>query len=622
MKKKNIFSLKRATFLYTPLMKLKNIAIVAHVDHGKTTLVDELLKQSGLFEDHEVLVERVMDSGEIEKERGITITAKNCAFKWKDYKINLLDTPGHADFGGEVERSLMMVDGIVLLVDAAEGPLPQTRFVLQKAMEQNIKIGVMINKVDRHDQRYDEVEAEVEDLLLELVDLSGVEEYDFDIQFFYGSGRDGYASKDPEAREGTLTPLLDFFVGDYFPEAMLDKEANLQLLVSNLDYSKYLGTMMVGRISSGTMYANKPYNWINKTGKPKQIKIGKIQIFEGLGFAEVEEATAGEIVILSGVDEAQIGDTITSLKDPVALPRIEVDPPTVSVQVSVSTSPLSGQEGEYLTSRKLEDFLKEAIRKNVSLQYEPSDDPKVFILKARGELQVAIVFEEIRRAGFELMIARPQVLIKEVDGVKQEPYERVVFDVPSDSTGVVTEAMGTRKGLMEAMSPIGDSRTRIEFKVPSRGLIGFRSQFLTDTKGEGLMSSYFLGYGEYVGKMLARKNGALVSDKLGKCTPYALFNVLSSGEQFIKPGEKVYEGMVVGESTRPNDLVLNVCREKHLTSVRTAGKDENIVLPPVVNRTLEWALDWIDEDEWVEVTPENIRIRKKVLKNSERSVKR
>ncbi len=604
-------------------MKLKNIAIVAHVDHGKTTLVDELLKQSGLFAAHETVNERVMDSGELEKERGITITAKNCAFKWNGYKINLLDTPGHADFGGEVERSLMMVDGIILLVDAAEGPLPQTRFVLQKAIEQGIKIAVMINKIDRHDERHEEVQGEIEDLLLELVDLSGVEEFDLDISFFYGAGRDGYASHDPSARDGDLKPLLDFFIGDYFPEAQLDQDGNLQLLVSNLDYSKYLGTLMIGRISSGTIYENKPYNWISETGKPKQIRVGKIQIFDGLGFKEVSEAAAGEIVILNGVDDAKIGDTVTSMDNPVALERINVDPPTVSVRVSVSTSPLSGQEGEYLTSRKLEEFLFEAVRKNVSLQYEKTEDPKVFILKARGELQVAIVFEEIRRAGFELMIARPQVLMQEdADGKKSEPYERVVFDVPTESTGAVTEAMGTRKGLMEAMAPIGETRTRIEFKVPSRGLIGYRSEFLTSTRGEGLMSSYFLGYGEYVGKMLSRKNGALVSDKMGKTTPYALFNVLSSGDQFVKPGEKVYEGMVVGEHTRPNDLILNVCREKHLTSVRTAGKDENIVLPPTPVRTLEWALDWIDDDEWVEITPENIRIRKMILQNNLRSVKR
>ncbi len=603
-------------------MSLKNIAIVAHVDHGKTTLVDELLKQSGLFAEHETVAERVMDSGELEKERGITITAKNCAFRWQDYKINLLDTPGHADFGGEVERSLMMVDGIILLVDAAEGPLPQTRFVLQKAIEQGIKIGVMVNKIDRPDQRYEEVQGEIEDLLLELVDLAGVEDFDLDIPFFYGSGRDGYASDDPDAREGNLTPLLDFMVGGYFPEAVLDKNGNLQLLVSNLDYSKYLGTLMIGRITSGTMIANKPYSWIAKDGKPKQVKIGKIQIFDGLGYKEVESAEAGEIVILNGVENANIGDTISSLDNPEALQRIEVDPPTVSVRVSVSTSPLSGKEGEYLTSRKLEEFLQEAIRKNVSLQYESTEDPKVFILKARGELQVAIVFEEIRRAGYELMIARPQVLMIEEDGVKKEPYEKVVFDVPTESTGAVTEAMGTRKGIMELMAPVGENRTRIEFKVPSRGLIGYRSKFLTDTKGEGLMSSYYLGYGEYVGKMLSRQNGALISDRAGKTTPYALFNLLSSGRQFVQPGEAVYEGMVVGEHTRPNDLNLNVVREKHLTSVRTAGKDENIILPPIPPRTLEWALDWIDDDEWVEVTPKNIRIRKMVLKANERSVKR
>tara|TARA_B100001971_G_scaffold84647_1_gene77939 strand:+ start:35191 stop:37002 length:1812 start_codon:yes stop_codon:yes gene_type:complete len=601
-------------------MKLKNVAIVAHVDHGKTTLVDEILKQSGLFASHQEVSERVMDSGDLEKERGITISAKNCAFQWQDYKINLLDTPGHADFGGEVERSLMMVDGVLLLVDAAEGPLPQTRFVLQKAIERGIKVAVMINKIDRHDERHEEVQTEVEDLMLELYDLAGIEDFDLDIPFFFGSGRDGYASDDPSAREGNLTTLLDFFVGDFYPLAQLDKDANLQLLVSNLSYSKYLGTLMIGRIQGGTIEANKSYNWINETGKPKQIKIGKIQIFDGLGFAEVESAEAGEIVILSGVEDAFIGDTITSLENPEALERINVDPPTVSVQVSVSTSPMSGREGEYLTSRKLEEFLQDACRKNVSLQYTETDDPKVFILKARGELQVAVVFEEIRRAGYELMISRPQVLFKEEGDKKLEPYENVVFDVPNDSTGAISEAMGTRKGIMQSMSPIGSERTRIEFRIPARGLIGYRNKFLTDTKGEGLMSSYFAGYDDYAGKMLARQNGALISDRKGKTTPYALFNLLSSGKQFVKPGEEVYEGMVVGEHTRPNDLNVNVVREKHLSSVRTAGKDENIILPPIPPRTLEWALDWIDDDEWVEVTPENIRIRKKELASNKRSV--
>ncbi len=605
-------------------MKLKNIAIVAHVDHGKTTLVDELLKQSGLFAAHEQVADRVMDSGELEKERGITITAKNCAFQWQDYKVNLLDTPGHADFGGEVERSLMMVDGVLLLVDAAEGPLPQTRFVLQKAIERGIKIGVMINKIDRHDERHEEVMTEVEDLILEIVDLVGVEDFDLDIPFFYGSGRDGYASKDPAAREGSLTGLLDFFVGDFYPLAQLDKDQPLQLLVTNLSYSKYLGTLMIGRINRGYMEENKPFMWYGRESeKPKQVKIGKIQIFDGLGYKEVPRAEAGEIVILSGVEDAFIGDTIADYSKPEPLERIKIDPPTVSVQVSVSTSPLSGQEGEYLTSRKLEEFLQDAIRKNVSLQYAPTDDPKVFVLKARGELQVAIVFEEIRRAGYELMISRPQVLMKEDEaGNKLEPFENVVFDVPTESTGAVTEAMGTRKGIMSGMSPIGETRTRIEFKVPARGLIGYRSKFLTDTRGEGLMSSYFAGYEPYVGKMLSRQNGALVADKAGVTSAYGLFKVLSSGPQFVEPQEKVYEGMVVGESTRPNDLNINVTRTKQLTAVRTAGKDENIVLPPIPARTLEWALDWIDDSEWVEVTPENVRIRKKILASNARSVKR
>jgi GTP-binding protein len=600
---------------------LKNIAVVAHVDHGKTTLVDELLKQSGLFAAHEHINERVMDSGELERERGITIRAKNCAFKWNNIKINLLDTPGHADFGGEVERSLMMVDGVLLLVDASEGPLPQTRFVLTKALERDIKIGVFINKVDRPDQRIEEVKSEVEDLLLEIVAHIN-KDVDLDIPFFYGSGRHGYASKDKDRREGDMKPLLDFLTSDYYPSPQVDPKAPLQLLVTNLSYSNYLGVLMVGRIQRGTILAQKQVLWMGRDQKTKPFKLTSVQIFDGLGMSQVESAEAGEIVIVAGFENAQIGDTLADVSQPEILPRIEVEPPTVSVQVSVSTSPLSGREGEYLTSRRLEEFLIEAVRKNVSLKYEPSDDPKVFILKARGELQIAVVFEEIRRQGFELMIARPQVIMKEEDGQQMEPYERLVLDVPNDATGAITEKLSNRKGLMMNMNNYGDGRTRMEFEIPSRGLIGYRSVFLTDTKGQGLMSSYYLGYRPHVGKMLGRINGALVSDRSGKTTPYALFNLLPSGKQFVKPGEEVYEGMVVGEHTRPNDLNLNVCREKHLSSVRTAGKDENIILPPVPERTLEWALDWIDDDEWVEVTPKNIRIRKKVLAQNKRTVVR
>ena len=603
-------------------MKLKNIAVVAHVDHGKTTLVDELLKQSGLFSAHEQTTERMMDSGELEKERGITIRAKNCAFRWNDTKINLLDTPGHADFGGEVERSLMMVDGVLLLVDASEGPLPQTRFVLTKALERGIKIGVFINKVDRQDERIDEVRGEVEDLLLEIVAQID-KDVDLDIPFYYGSGRNGYASKDKNRREGDMKPLLDFFTSEYYPETTFDKNGPLQLLVTNLSYSNYLGALMVGRIQRGVINNTKQAMWVGREGtKPKPFKITGVQIFDGLGMSSVESAEAGEIVIISGFETGDIGDTITDPQNPEALPRIEVEPPTVSVQVSVSTSPMSGREGEYLTSRRLEEFLLAAVRTNVSLKFSPTDDPKVFIMKARGELQIAVVFEEIRRQGFELMIARPQVIMREVDGQLEEPYERLVLDVPNESTGVITEKLAVRKGMMANMMNYGDGRTRMEFEIPSRGLIGYRSVFLTDTKGQGLMSSYFLGYRAHVGKMLGRTNGALVSDRAGKTTPYALFNLLASGKQFVKPTEEVYEGMVVGEHTRPNDLNLNVCREKHLSSVRTAGKDENIILPPIPNRTLEWALDWIDDDEWVEVTPKSIRIRKKELNSSKRTVVR
>lgn len=603
-------------------MKLKNIAVVAHVDHGKTTLVDELLKQSGLFSAHEQTTERMMDSGELERERGITIRAKNCAFRWNDTKINLLDTPGHADFGGEVERSLMMVDGVLLLVDASEGPLPQTRFVLTKALERGIKIGVFINKVDRQDERIDEVRGEVEDLLLEIVAQID-KDVDLDIPFYYGSGRNGYASKDKNRREGDMKPLLDFFTSEYYPETTFDKTGPLQLLVTNLSYSNYLGALMVGRIQRGVINNSKQAMWVGREGtKPKPFKITGVQIFDGLGMASVETAEAGEIVIISGFETGDIGDTITDPTTPEALPRIEVEPPTVSVQVSVSTSPMSGREGEYLTSRRLEEFLLAAVRTNVSLKFSPTDDPKVFVMKARGELQIAVVFEEIRRQGFELMIARPQVIMREVDGQLEEPYERLVLDVPNDATGVITEKLAVRKGMMANMMNYGDGRTRMEFEVPSRGLIGYRSVFLTDTKGQGLMSSYFLGYRPHVGKMLGRVNGALVSDRAGKTTPYALFNLLASGKQFVKPTEEVYEGMVVGEHTRPNDLNINVCREKHLSSVRTAGKDENVILPPIPNRTLEWALDWIDDDEWVEVTPKNIRIRKKELNSQKRTVVR
>jgi GTP-binding protein len=603
--------------------KLKNIAVVAHVDHGKTTLVDCLLRQSGTFEARAEMTDRVMDSGEIEKERGITITAKNCAFVWKDTKINLLDTPGHADFGGEVERSLMMVDGILLLVDASEGPLPQTRFVLTKAMEQRLKIAVVINKIDRPDERIDEVKHEIEELFLELASMLNIEDFDLDIPIVYSSARAGWATHDPKVVRTDINPILDLMVSDFFPSPRVSEGPDLQLLVTNLSYSPYLGPLAIGRIQRGSIKKGGNYTLCDVDKKNKSSKVTAIQEFSALAITEVESADAGEIVIVAGIDNAKIGDTIVSTTKVEPLPRITVEPPTVGVQVSVSTSPMSGQEGEYLTSRKLEEFLQDSIKTNVALQYEGTDDPKVFILKGRGELQLAIVFEQLRRKGFELMVGRPQVLFQtDENGEKLEPFEKVVLDIPNEATGAITERLSTRKGIMENMMPLGETRTRMVFVIPSRGLIGYRGIFLTDTRGAGLMSSEFIGYRPYTGDMLGRQNGALVSDRAGKMTPYALYNLLSSGKQFVKPGEMTYEGMVIGEATRPNDLVLNCVREKHLTSVRTAGKDEQPILPPIVNRTLEWALDWIDNDEWVEITPQSIRIRKKELNGNKRSVKR
>ena len=603
--------------------KLKNIAVVAHVDHGKTTMVDCLLRQSGTFEARAEMTDRVMDSGEIERERGITITAKNCAFIWKDTKINLLDTPGHADFGGEVERSLMMVDGILLLVDASEGPLPQTRFVLTKAMEQRLKIAVVINKIDRPDERIDEVKHEIEELFLELASMLNIEDFDLDIPIIYSSARAGWATHDPKVVRTDINPILDLVVSDFFPSPRISEGPDLQLLVTNLSYSPYLGPLAIGRIQRGTIKKGTSYTLCDVDKKNKASKITAIQEFSALAITEVESADAGEIVIVAGYEGAKIGDTIVSTSKIEPLPRINVEPPTVGVQVSVSTSPMSGQEGEYLTSRKLEEFLQDSIKTNVALQYEGTDDPKVFILKGRGELQLAIVFEQLRRKGFELMVGRPQVLFQtDENGEKLEPFEKVVLDIPNESTGAITERLSKRKGIMENMMPLGDTRTRMVFIMPSRGLIGYRGVFLTDTRGAGLMSSEFMGYKPYTGDMLGRQNGALVSDRAGKMTPYALYNLLSSGTQFVKPGEMTYEGMVIGESARPNDLVLNCVREKHLTSVRTAGKDEQPILPPIVNRTLEWALDWIDNDEWVEITPQSIRIRKKELVGNKRSVKR
>lgn len=598
---------------------LRNIAVVAHVDHGKTTLVDCLLHQSGSFDERSEIAERVMDSGDQERERGITITAKNCAIEWKDMKINLLDTPGHADFGGEVERGLVMVDGVLLLVDAAEGPLPQTRFVLTKAMEKNLKIALIINKVDRPDARTEEVKSEVEDLLLDLASMIEPEDFDLDIPIIYASAKNGWANSESEEEKSDMNDLLNFIVGDYFPSPKISDGNEFQLLVANLGYSNYLGPQLIGRIQRGTLKKHQTVICMGEEAQ-KSFKATNIQVYSALGTEEVDSVEAGEIVLIAGLENPHIGDTICDSSRLEALERLKVDPPTVGVHISVNTSPFSGKDGEYLTSRKLEEFLEEATKLNVALAYESTDDPKVYKLLGRGELQLAVVFEDWRRRGFEFMISRPEVVLKEIDGAKHEPFENFVVDIPSDCTGAVTEKLAKRKGVMEAMQPIGDTRTRMEFTIPSRGLIGYRSTFLTDTRGEGLMSSEYLGYRPWMGQMLARQNGSLIADRNGKMTPYALFNLLSSGEQFVKPGENCYEGMVIGQNKKTNDINVNAVREKHLSSMRTAGKDENITLPPIRERSLEWAMDWIDNDEWVEITPKDIRIRKKILLSNMRSV--
>jgi len=600
------------------MQSLRNLAIVAHVDHGKTTLVDGLLRQSL---EMDLQQERVMDSGDIEKERGITIRAKNCCLYWKNHKINLLDTPGHADFGGEVERSLSMVDGIILLVDAAEGPLPQTRFVLQKALERNLKMAVVINKIDRPDARIKEVIFEIENLILELMSYLEKDDLDLDFPVLFASAKNGYALKNLEDPKENFHCLLDLFL-EYFPEPQ--KNSSLgetpTLLISNVSHSPYLGQLGIGKIFSGTFQKNSSYR-IYKKDSQENFKITSLQVFDGLGIKTLDQASQGEIVIIAGASDMSIGDTISSQEEGKILPRLEIDPPTVSVEVSVSTSPLSGKEGSYLTSRKLDEFLADECLHNVAIEYAPTEDPKVFMLKARGELQLAIIFEELRRKGYEFMVGRPQVILKEnEEGVVVGPYERLFLDVPSEFVGAMTEILSKRKGKMEAMTPFGSERTRLEFIIPSESLIGFRGLFLTETKGQGIMSSLYWNHQPYTKASYSRNNGAIICDRAGKATPYALYNLLSSGVQFISPGAEVYEGMVIGEHSRSNDINVNPTKEKHLSGVRTAGKDENIILPPPRQVTLEYALDWIDNDEWIEITPKSIRVRKKNLAANQRSV--
>lgn len=595
---------------------IRNIAIIAHVDHGKTTLVDSMFKQSGVFRDNEIIADRIMDSGDLERERGITISAKNCEVLWSGIRINILDTPGHADFGGEVERALSMVDGVVLLVDAAEGPLPQTRFVLTKALAMELEVIIVINKIDRQDARPEEVYHEVLELLIDL----GANDEHLECPVIYANGREGIAKIGLDDDSLSLEPLMETII-EHIPGPLYDPVAPFQLLVSDLDYSDYLGRMAIGKIHSGRLSIRDSLICIGEDGRHRPIKVSQIQVYKGTKLEVVQQAEPGEIVIFSGVDEIKIGDTICTAADPSVLPRISVDEPTVSMRFTTSNSPFVGKEGKYVqSSRILERLQKEALR-NVALQIEDAPDNDGFIVKGRGEFQMAIIIETMRREGFEFCVGRPHVIFKTNEaGKKTEPIEHLVIDIEEDYSGIVTEALLQRKGLMVNFMNDNSGRVRLEFSIPSRALIGYRDKFMTDTKGTGLMSSYFEGYEEYRGDFPVRKTGSLVADRQGVAVAYGLFGLEARGKLFVVPGDKVYEGMIVGEHNRENDLDVNPTRSKQLSNMRAAGKDNNIILTAVTPLTPEAALNMIKDDELVEITPLSIRLRKRVLLKAERKI--
>ena len=600
--------------MYVQNPRLRNIAIIAHVDHGKTTLVDQLFRKSGVFRAGAAVEDRVMDSMDLERERGITIAAKNCAVEWKGVKINILDTPGHADFGGEVERALAMVDGAVLLVDASEGPLPQTRFVLKKALEANKKIIVVVNKIDRQDARPAEVLNEIYDLF---IDLDATEEQ-IEFPVLYAIGRSGIAKKELNDPDSDIGILLDAIVEELPPPSYIEAEP-FQMLVLNLGYSDYLGRLAIGRVFHGSVKKNDPLVCIGADGNPVSLRATKLQVYKGVDFSDAETVEAGDIIILSGIEDVTIGDTIAHKDRPKALKRISVDEPTISMRFTTNNSPFSGREGKYVQSTRILERLEKETLYNVAIRVDVSSDRESFVVKGRGEFQMAIVIETMRREGFELTVGRPQIIFKEKDGVQLEPIEHLFIDCEEKFTGVVTEKLAHRKGRMLNLVNHGSGRVRIEYSVPSRGLIGYRNEFLTDTRGTGIMNSYLQGYEEHRGEIVSRTTGSLVADRQGEAVAYGLFHLEPRGVLFVQPGDPVYEGMVVGEHNRDNDLDVNVCREKKLTNIRASGKDENILLTPVTPMTLEKAIEFIRDDELVEVTPKSIRLRKQVLQGNRRS---
>lgn len=591
--------------------KLRNVAIIAHVDHGKTTLVDAMLKQSHIFRANEQVAERVMDSNAIERERGITILSKNTAVMYKDIKINIVDTPGHADFGGEVERVLNMVDGVLLLVDASEGPMPQTKYVLRKALEQGLKPIVVINKIDRPDQRIDDVYDEVLELFMEL----GADDDQLDFPVVYAIARDGIAKLDLDDESDSLEPLMDLLIKE-IPAPQGDVDGPLQMMVTTLDSDEYVGRVAIGRIMRGKIKEGQNVVVISGDGETKE-RIGKVYVYQGLKRMEVSEAELGEIVAITGLPSASIGHTVADAENPEALPSINIDEPTLSMTFGVNTSPFAGHEGQFVTSRHLRDRLYKETETNVSLRVEETDSPDTFKVSGRGELHLSILIETMRREGYELQIGKPEVIYKEINGQLCEPIENLTIEVPQEFMGTVMESLGTRKAELSNMTEL-KGYLRLEFTIPARGLIGFRSEFLTNTKGNGIMNHVFRGYAPYKGDIPGRSRGSLVAFEQGETTPYGIYTLQDRGVMFISPNQMVYEGMIIGENTRELDMDVNPCKKKNVSNMRSSSSDEAIRLTPPRLLSLEQALEFINKDEMVEVTPESIRLRKTILDKSQR----
>ncbi len=597
--------------------RLRNIAIIAHVDHGKTTLLDQMFSQCGLFRKGQDVQERILDRLDLERERGITIAAKNCSIRYRQVKMNIVDTPGHADFGGEVERALSMVDGALLLVDAAEGPLPQTRFVLQKALAARLPMVVIINKVDRKDARPEAVLDEIYDLFIDL----DADEDQLDFPLFYAVGREGIASADRRHRGKDLKPILDAMI-DYLPAPAVAPDDQFRMLVSDLDYSDFMGRLAVGKVVAGSSRLRDDMFCIGADGQARPLKVTSLQLYEGLALSEAAEVQAGDIVVLSGIQDVLIGDTICKVdsygRTPEPLPRLRVDEPTVSMSFGINTSPLVGKEGRHVQARSILDRLHKETLRDVSIVVENDPHRDTIEVKGRGELQLAILIETMRREGYELSVGRTKVILKRQAGQTLEPLERVYVDCPDEHQGIVTEKLLYRRGSLETMKHGSSDRVRLEFVVPSRGLIGYRNEFLTDTRGQGVLHRLVVGYGPFRGEFESRNSGSLVSDRAGKAVAYGLFHLQPRGRLFVRPNDVVYEGMIVGEHNRSNDLNINPCREKKLTNLRAAGKDENVILTPVQPPTLEQALQFIRDDERVEVTPKSIRMHKQELQANKR----